>query len=452
MTVRSAAAIVLAAGHGIRMKSAKPKVMHAIAGQPMISRLLATLTRAGIDEVCVVIGPDMDEVARAVAPHKTAVQAERLGTAHAALCAKSVISGDFEDILVLNGDNPLIPETAITALLAARRAAHDPAVVALGFNAADPGPYGRMVPGTDGTLARIVEARDATPEELQITLCSAGMMALDGRAAFDMLARIDNNNAAGEYYLPDVISVAQSMGRPCATVEGDEAELHGINCRAELARAEAHAQSELRLSAMAGGATLVAPETVFFSFDTVLGQDVVIGPHVVFGPGVRIADNVMINSFCHLHGATVATGAIIGPFARVRPGTEIGADVRIGNFVETKNATFGMGAKASHLSYIGDSDIGAKANIGAGTITCNYDGVFKSRTTIGKGAFIGSNTALVAPVKIGDGAVVGAGSTITKDVTGDALALTRARQREIKDRGRQTLERKKALKAKGKKG
>lgn len=452
MTSRRTAAIVLAAGHGTRMKSTKPKVMHPIAGQPMVSRILATLTRAGINEVCVVIGPDMGDLASTVAPHRTVVQVDRLGTAHAALCAKEALSGEFDDILVLNGDNPLIPGTEVAALLDTRQDKIDPAVVVLGFSAADPGPYGRMVRDSDGALVRIVEAKDATPEELAITFCSSGMMALDGRIAFDMLAKVDNKNAAGEYYLPDVISVAQSMGRICATVEGDEADLQGINSRAELARAEAHVQSGLRLSAMAGGATLVAPETVFFSFDTVIGQDIMIEPNVVFGPNVQIADNVTIKSFCHLEGATVASGAIVGPFARLRPGTEIGADVKIGNFVEIKNATFDEGAKANHLSYIGDSDVGQNANIGAGTITCNYDGVFKWRTTIGEGAFIGSNSALVAPVNIGDGAIIGAGSTIAKDVTSDALAVTRATQREIKDWGRQTFERKKALKAKGEKG
>lgn len=452
MTARRTAAIVLAAGHGTRMKSIKPKVMHSIASQPMVLRVLATLERAGIDEICVVIGPNMDDLANTVAPHKTVVQMDRLGTAHAALCAKEVFLDGFDDILILNGDNPLIPENEITALLDARQDKNNPAVVVLGFNAADPGPYGRMVCHADNTLARIVEAKDATPKELTITLCSSGMMALDGRIAFDMLAKIDNKNAAGEYYLPDLISVAQSMERACISIEGNEADLQGINSRAELARAEAHVQSQLRLSAMASGATLVAPQTVFFSFDTVIGQDVLIEPNVVFGPGVQIADNVTIKSFCHLEGATVASGAIVGPFARLRPGTDLGEDVKIGNFVEIKNATFGMGAKANHLSYVGDSDVGQNANIGAGTITCNYDGVFKWRTTIGEGAFIGSNSALVAPVNIGDGAVVGAGSTIAKDVTGDALAVTRAPQREVKDWGRQTFERKKALKAKGEKG
>ncbi len=452
MTARHTAAIVLAAGHGTRMKSSKPKVMHPIAGQPMIAHILATLHATGINDICVVIGPGMDDVASVVAPHQTVVQADRLGTAHAALCTKDVIADGFDDVLILNGDNPLIPETAITDLLDARRADSNPAVVVLGFQAADPGAYGRMVCNADGMLARIVEAKDASSDELSLSLCSAGMMALDGQVAFEMLAKIDNNNAAGEYYLPDVIHVAQTMERTCAVVEGPEAALLGINSRAELARAEAYVQSLLRDKAMAGGATLVAPETVFLSHDTIIGADVVIEPNVVFGPGVDIADDVHIKSFCHLEGATVSSGAVIGPFARLRPGTDLGADVRIGNFVEVKNAIFGPGAKANHLTYVGDSDVGAGANIGAGTITCNYDGVFKWRTTIGAGAFIGSNTALVAPVSIGDGAVVGAGSTIAKDVSADALAVTRAPQREIKDWGRETREKKKALKAKGEKG
>lgn len=452
MTTRRTAAIVLAAGHGTRMKSTKPKVMHPIAGQPMISRILATLGRTGINKICVVIGPGMDDVAETVAPHNTVVQKDRLGTAHAALCAKDTLSDGFDDILVLNGDNPLIPGKDIKALLAARQADTDPAVVVLGFNADDPGPYGRMVRASDDTLAKIVEAKDASPDELAITLCSSGMMALDGHVAFEMLSKIGNDNAAAEYYLPDVISVAQTMGRTCHIIEGDEAALQGINSRAELARAEASVQSHLRQAAMDGGATLIAPETVFFSFDTVVGKDVLIEPNVIFGPNVQIADNVTVKSFCHLEGAAVASGAIIGPYARLRPGSEIGEDVKIGNFVEVKNATFEQGAKANHLSYVGDSDVGPNSNIGAGTITCNYDGVFKWRTSIGEGAFIGSNSALVAPVTIGEGAVVGAGSTIAKDVNKDALAVTRAPQREIKDWGRQTRDRKRALKAKGEKG
>lgn len=452
MTARRTAAIVLAAGLGKRMKSAKPKVMHPLAGQPMITHILGALRSAGVDDICVVVGPDMGALAATVAPCPLAVQTERLGTAHAAMAAKGTVSGDIDDLLILNGDNPLIPVENIIALLDARRAAADPAAVVLGFRAVDPGPYGRLVCDADGALLRIVEAKDANRDELAIDLCSSGMMALDGREAFAMLAEIGNDNAAGEYYLPDVIAVARRAGRGCAVVEGAEADLLGINSRAELAAAEARLQSRLRSRALAGGATLVAPETVFFAADTVLGQDVLIEPNVVFGPGVIVDDGVTIRAFSHIEGARLARGCVIGPFARLRPGTDLGQDVRIGNFVEIKNANLDEGAKVNHLSYVGDSDVGAAANIGAGTITCNYDGVFKWRTSIGAGAFIGSNTALVAPVTIGAGASIGAGSTITSDIAADALGVTRAKQREITDWARRTRERKQALKAKGEKG
>lgn len=452
MTVRRSAAIVLAAGHGTRMRSSLPKVLHPLAGRPMIQCLIETLENAGVKDITVVVGPGYEDVAKAVAPYPTAIQSERLGTAHAALAARDSVSEGIDDLLILNGDNPLIPGDCIQSLLDARASAADPAVVVLGFRAADPAAYGRMITNTDGALARIVEAKDATPEELAVDLCSSGMMALDGKAAFDLLSEIGNDNAAGEYYLPDVVGVALSKGRAAKVVEGEEALLLGINSRAELAVAEARMQATLRQKALDGGATLIAPETVFFSFDTVTGQDVLIEPNVVFGPGVSIADGATIRAFSHLEGASVAGGAVIGPYARLRPGANLGADTKVGNFVEVKNANVAEGAKINHLSYVGDADVGADANIGAGTITCNYDGVFKWRTTIGAGAFIGSNTALVAPVTVGDGASVGAGSTITKDVTGDALAVTRADQREVKGWARKTRERKKALKAKGEKG
>lgn len=456
MSRRRTAAIVLAAGHGTRMKSSLPKVLHPLAGQPMVRHILSTLADAGVNDVCVVIGPDMDNVRAAVAPHPAAVQTDRLGTAHAALAARKTIHeiapDGIDDLLILNADNPLIPADAITSLLSKRAAPENPAAVVLGFRTDTPGPYGRMVTVDDGILHRIVEAKDADPEEYKITLCSSGMMALDGGCAFEMLAEIGNDNAAGEYYLPDIIHVAQAHHRISTFTEGLESELLGINSRAELAAAEARVQDRLRAAAMNGGATLIAPHTVYFNADTKLGQDVVIEPHVVFGPGVEIADRVTIRSFTHLEGAVVAPGATVGPYARLRPGANIAENVHIGNFVEIKNANMGPGAKANHLAYIGDSDVGAGANIGAGTITCNYDGVFKWRTTIGDGAFIGSNTSLVAPVSIGPGAVTGAGSTIAKNVSADALAVTRAPQREIKDWGRQTRERKQALKEKGEKG
>jgi len=452
MTVRRSAAIVLAAGHGTRMRSALPKVLHPLAGRPMIQCLLETLEGAGIKDITVVVGPGYEAVAKAVAPYPTAVQTKRLGTAHAALAARDSISNEIDDLLILNGDNPLIPGECIEALLRKRSSAADPAVVVLGFRATEPVAYGRMVTNPDGTLARIVEAKDASPEELAIDLCSSGMMALDGKSAFDLLSEIGNDNAAGEYYLPDVVGVALSKGRTASVIEGEEAPLLGINSRAELAAAEARVQAKLRQKALDGGATLTAPETVFFSHDTIIGKDVLIEPNVVFGPGVSIADDATIRAFSHLEGASVASGAVIGPYARLRPGAKLGPGTKVGNFVEVKNADVSEGAKINHLSYVGDADVGANANIGAGTITCNYDGVFKWRTTIGAGAFIGSNTALVAPVTVGDGASVGAGSTITKDVTGDALAVTRADQKEVKGWARKTRERKKALKAKGEKG
>jgi bifunctional UDP-N-acetylglucosamine pyrophosphorylase/glucosamine-1-phosphate N-acetyltransferase len=452
MSRRRTAAIVLAAGHGTRMKSAKPKVLHPLGGQPMIRHILTTLQRAGIEDICVVIGPDMDDVADAVAPWQTAVQSERLGTAHAALAARTSVPDGIDDLLILNADNPLIPESAIADLLDGRARPENPAAVVLGFRTDHPGPYGRMITTGDGVLHAIIEAKDADPDEFAIDLCSSGMMALDGSCAFDMLERIGNDNAAGDYYLPDVIGVARNMDRICTFCEGPAEDLHGVNSRAELAVAEARLQQRMRTNAMAGGATLIAPETVFFSYDTRIGSDVTIEPNVVFGPGVEIADHVTIRAFSHIEGAVIASGAIVGPFARLRPGANIGENVHIGNFVEVKNANIGPGAKANHLSYVGDSDVGAGANIGAGTITCNYDGVFKWRTTIGDGAFIGSNTSLVAPVTVGPGAVTGAGSTIAKDVSADALAVTRAPQREIKDWGRQTFERKKALKDRGEKG
>lgn len=452
MTDRRTAAIILAAGHGTRMKSSKPKVLHAIAGQPMIRHILDTLNTLNVDDVCVVVGPDMAEIESAVAPAKTAIQHDRLGTAHAALTAKDALDGRFDDILILNGDNPLIPASDIEKLLNARASDQDPAVVVLGFRTETPGGYGRMMTDDNGHLERIVEAKDASDAERTINLCSSGMMALDGALAFEMLAEIGNDNVQGEYYLPDVVSVASSKDRTCLAVEGTEENLLGINSRSELAAAEAIVQQKLRRAAMDGGATMIAPETVFLAIDTKIGCDVVIEPNVIFGPGVTIADNATIRAFSYLEGADVSSGAVVGPYARLRPGTKLGQDVRIGNFVEVKNASFGDGAKANHLSYVGDANVGQGANIGAGTITCNYDGVFKWQTEIGAGAFIGSNTALVAPVIIGDGAVVGAGSTIAKDVTADALAITRATQREVKDWGRQTRERKKALKKKGEKG
>ncbi|MBK18684.1 MAG: bifunctional N-acetylglucosamine-1-phosphate uridyltransferase/glucosamine-1-phosphate acetyltransferase [Rhodospirillaceae bacterium] len=431
MTQTNVAAVILAAGLGTRMKSAVPKVLHKVAGQPMIGHLLDRLTSFGTDRTVVVTSPDMSTVAEYVAPCPTATQDPPLGTGHAVLAAREALSGFDGDILILFGDTPLLTEETMRAMVEARRGKNNPAVAVLGFTPEDPGEYGRLVNESNGGLEKIVEYRDATDAEREIGLCNAGIMAVDGARLFALLDEVGNDNAKGEYYLTDIVAIARKKGWGCVTVETDDPdEVMGVNSRTGLAEAEAAFQYRLRLQAMEDGATLQDPDAVWFSHDTRLGKDVTIGPNVVFGPGVEIGDNVEIRAFSHIEGATVDRDAIIGPFARLRPGADIGADVHIGNFVEVKEARLDEGAKANHLSYIGDSWVGKGANIGAGTITCNYDGFFKSRTEIGPGAFIGSNTALVAPVKVGAGAITGAGSVIAKDVADDALAITRAPQEE----------------------
>ncbi len=427
------AAVILAAGLGTRMRSARPKVLHPLAGRPMILHLLERLGEAALHRVVVVIGPGMEEVAEAVAPHEAVVQAERLGTAHAVLSARAALGEDSRDVLVVFGDTPLIAPETLARLIAARREGPYPAVVVLGMRPPDPAGYGRLVTAEDGVLVRIVEARDASAKELAIGLCNSGVMAIDGERLFGLLERIGKDNAKGEYYLTDIVALAHADGLACAVVEGDAEELLGINSRADLAVAEAVVQDRLRQAMMEAGATLIYPDTVYLSFDTVLGRDVTVGPSVVFGPGVRVADGATVHAFSHLADAEIEAGAVVGPFARIRPGTRVGPGARVGNFVEIKNATIEAEAKVNHLTYIGDARVGAKANVGAGTITCNYDGFAKHHTDIGTGAFIGSNAALVAPVRIGDGAVVGAGSVITKDVAADALALTRVEQVEVAD-------------------
>lgn len=427
---KNTATIVLAAGLGTRMKSALPKVLHPLAGRPMIQHLLGTLSDTGIDRVIVVTSDGADDVATAVAPNPTVVQKEQLGTGHAALQAADKLAGFDGDVLIMFGADPLITSETINALLARRR--DGAAIAVLGFRPDDPSLYGRLIIGADGDLEGIIEARDATPEQLAGDLCNSGIMAVDGTCLFDLLGRVGNDNAKSEYYLTDIVSLARADGQRCVIMEADDPSgLIGVDSRADLAQAEAVIQARLRASAMDAGATLIGQETVFLSFDTVLGKDVTIGPNVVFAPGVTVGDNVTIRPFCHLEGATIADGAIVGPFARLRPGADIGTDVSVGNFVEIKNAQLESGAKVNHLTYVGDARVGAGANIGAGTITCNYDGFGKHRTDIGTGAFIGSNTALVAPVRIGDGAIVGAGSTIAKDVAANSLAVTRASQRQI---------------------
>lgn len=432
MSSHNVAVIVLAAGQGTRMKSSLPKVLHPLAGRPMISHLLASVETLAPEKIVVVVGPGQEAVTRAVAPHATVLQEDRLGTGHAALQARPLLDGFDGTVLILFGDTPLLDPETLRRMVARREADPRPAVVVLGFRPVDGAEYGRLVVGEDG-LQAIVEFKDATAEQRGLPLCNSGAMAVDGARLFAMLASLSNTNAKGEYYLTDIVAKVRGQGLRCDVVEGRETELLGVNSRQELAGAEAVVQARLREAAMAGGATLQDPATVYFSWDTVLGRDVTIGPNVYFGPEVSIGDNVLIRAFCHLAGVTVAQGAEIGPFARLRPGAEIGEGVHVGNFVEIKKAKVEAGAKVNHLTYIGDARIGAGANIGAGTITCNYDGFSKSFTDIGRGAFIGSNSSLVAPVVIGDGAIVGAGSVVTKDVGADALAVERSDQREVAD-------------------
>lgn len=430
MTETPIAAIVLAAGKGTRMKSAVPKVLHKVAGRPMLGHVLEAVGALEPARVAVVVGPDMADVARAADPWPTVLQPARNGTGDAVKAALPLLADFDGPVLAVYGDTPLLTAGTLRAMVARLAEPDAPALAVLGMRPDDPGQYGRLITDGAGGLQAIVEHADATPEQRAIGLCNGGLMAFDGRRLAGLIGAIGNDNAKGEYYLTDAVAIARAAGHGCAVVEGSAEEVLGINSRAELALAEKVMQARLRARAMAKGATLVDPDTVYFSVDTVLGRDVAVQPHVVFGPGVSVADDVEILAFSHLEGVRIAAGARIGPFARLRPGADIGPDVHIGNFVEVKNATLGPGAKANHLTYLGDADIGAGSNVGAGTITCNYDGFFKHRTTIGRDVFIGSNTALVAPLKIGDGANVGAGSVISRDVAADALAIERAQQVE----------------------
>jgi bifunctional UDP-N-acetylglucosamine pyrophosphorylase/glucosamine-1-phosphate N-acetyltransferase len=429
---RKALAVVLAAGEGTRMKSDRPKVLHQVAGRSMLAHVLAAVAVAGVESVAVVVGPGRNDVrdeALRLAPHaRVFVQAERLGTAHAVLAAREAIADGCDDLLVLFADTPLVTGATILALRAAL--AEGAGVAALGFAAADPFGYGRLLQDDSGRLLAIREEKDASDAERAVRLCNAGLMAIDGGSALDWLGRIGAANVKGEFYLTDVIEIARDAGRTAQVVRAEETEVLGVNDRIQLAHAEAVAQNRLRRAAMAAGVTMVAPETVFLCADTAFGRDVLIEPHVVIGPGVSIADRAVIHAFSHLEGASVGAGATIGPYARLRPGARLAEKAKVGNFVEIKNANVATGAKVNHLTYIGDADIGANANIGAGTITCNYDGFFKYRTEIGENAFIGSNSALVAPVKIGAGAYVGSGSVVTKNVAADALVVARGRQME----------------------
>ncbi|WP_018043720.1 bifunctional UDP-N-acetylglucosamine diphosphorylase/glucosamine-1-phosphate N-acetyltransferase GlmU [Methylobacterium sp. 88A] len=429
---RSLTAIVLAAGKGTRMRSDLPKVLHAVAGRTMLGHVLAAASEAGATRIAVVVEPGQEavaaEIARAAPGASVHPQVERLGTAHAVLAAREALEAGSDDVVIAFGDTPLVTGATLARLRAPL--ADGAAVAVLAFTAETPTGYGRVLT-EGGRVLAIREEKDASAEERAVTLCNAGLMALSGPHALGLLTRIGNANAAGEYYLPDAVALAVEDGLAVAVVPVDEAEAQGVNDRVQLSVAEATIQARLRRAAQIGGATLVAPETVFFSVDTVLGRDVLVEPHVVFGPHVTVGDRCVIHAFSHLEGATLARGVHIGPYARLRPGAVLETGSRIGNFVEMKNARLGEGAKANHLTYLGDAEIGPGANVGAGTITCNYDGVNKHRTEIGAGAFIGSNTALVAPVSVGAGAIVGAGSVITSSVPADALAIARSRQRII---------------------
>ena len=427
---RSVAAIVLAAGKGTRMKSDLHKVLHPIAGQPMLSHLLASVDTLAPEHKVVVVGAGREQVEPLVASQggSVVVQDPQHGTAHAVLQARESLVGFSGDILILYGDTPLVSTATMERMLARLNAADAPGVVVVASRPSDPAAYGRILADADGTIVKMVEHKDATEAEKAVDLCNSGLMAVRSEELWSLLDRVGNDNAAREYYLPDIVMLAASDGRRSAMIETGADEVAGINSRAELAAVEALWQQGRRARAMADGVSLVAPETVWFAFDTEIARDTRIEPNVVFGPGVRIGEGVRIRAFSHIEGASIGAGAEIGPYARLRPGAEIGEQAKVGNFVEVKKARLGKGAKVSHLSYIGDADVGASANVGAGTITCNYDGFLKYRTNIGAGAFIGSNSALVAPVSIGAGAMVAAGSVITRDVEADALAIARGAQ------------------------
>ena len=424
----SIAVVILAAGKGTRMQSDLPKVLHPLAQVPILAHAIRSARFSDPEKMVIVAGHGFSQVAKAAlefAPDAIVVeQAEQLGTGHAVAQAKSALEDFDGDVIVLYGDTPFISEDTIAAIQSARRSSD---LVVLGFDAADPARYGRLVTQGD-VLDRIVEFKDATPEERAITLCNSGVMAAKASDLFSWIDQVGNSNASGEYYLTDCVGIARSAGKTATVVRCDEAETLGINSRAELASAEAAFQSRMRCEMLDTGITLYAPDTVFFAYDTVIGRDCIIEQNVVFGPDVTIESGATIRAFSHLEGCHVSRDAVVGPYARLRPGAELSEGVKIGNFVEVKNALIGEGSKVNHLSYIGDAEIGKGSNIGAGTITCNYDGVFKHRTTIGDNVFVGSNTMLVAPVTLGDHSMTASGSVITKDVSASDLAIARAEQ------------------------
>nr|WP_298101916.1 bifunctional UDP-N-acetylglucosamine diphosphorylase/glucosamine-1-phosphate N-acetyltransferase GlmU [uncultured Shinella sp.] len=446
-TKRTCLAVILAAGESTRMKSSQSKVLHPVANRPMIAHVVDALAKAGISDIALVLGRDADKVEAAAknadVQSSVHIQTERLGTAHAVLAAREAIAKGYDDVLVVFGDTPLITETP---LIAARDGLADGAdVVVIGFRTADPTGYGRLLVD-NGELLAIREHKDASEAERAITYCNGGLMAIDGRKALGLIDRIGNNNAKGEYYLTDIVEVVRADGGRAIAVEAAEEELTGCNTRAELAVIERLWQQRRRHEMMIDGVSMIAPETVFLSYDTRIARDVTIEPNVVFGPGVTIESGAVIHSFSHIEGAEVAADAEIGPYARLRPGAKLGEGSKVGNFTEVKKAEIGAGAKVNHLSYIGDAFIGAHTNVGAGTITCNYDGINKHITRIGADAFIGSNTALVAPVTVGNGAYVASGSVITADVPDDAVAFGRARQENKEGRAVLIRERNQAIK------
>ena len=446
------ALIVLAAGKGTRMKSDLPKVLHQVAGAPLLVHAMKAGAVLDPDHTVVVAGHGAEDVSKAAKAHdetaQIAIQSEQKGTAHAVAQAAPLLDGYGGDAIVLYGDTPFIQPQTLTRMAEARKA-HD--VVVLGFEAADPGRYGRLKMSGE-TLEAIVEFKDATETERAITFCNSGVICATAPLLFDLISQVDNDNASEEYYLTDIVGIARARGLSATAIACDESETMGINSRAELAQAESAFQARTRAEALENGVTLICPETVHFAHDTVIGRDTLIEQNVVFGPGVTVESGAHIRAFSHLEGCHVSRGAVVGPYARLRPGTELAENTRIGNFVETKNAVIDEGAKVNHLSYIGDAHLGAATNVGAGTITCNYDGVMKHHTEVGKGVFIGSNTMLVAPVTLGDDAMTGSGSVITRDVAEGALAIGRANQIEKPGMARKLFEMLQSKKAKRDKG
>lgn len=437
------AVVILAAGQGTRMRSDTHKVLHPIASRPLLLHLLDNVDGLGASRRIVVAGKGRDQVEKALKGRDVTVahQAEQKGTGHAVLQAKAALAGYSGPVLILYGDTPFVEGETLKRMIDRLDGEGGPGVVVLASCPEDPAAYGRIILGEGDRIAKMVEYRDANEDERAVRLCNSGMMAVRSSDLFRWLGEVGNDNAAGEYYLPDIVNIAASEGREAVVIEGDPYETAGVNSRAELAHLELEWQRRRREQVLQEGATLIDPESVWFAFDTRLGRDVTVEPHVVFGPGVEVGDGATIHAFSHIEGAVIGARAAIGPFARIRPGTSLAERTKVGNFVELKKATVAAGAKVNHLSYVGDAQVGEAANIGAGTITCNYDGFGKYRTVIGAGAFIGSNTALVAPVTIGDGAIVGAGSVITSDVEPDSLALERSEQKGISGWARRFRER-----------